>query len=86
MYNQPLNEDSMEAILQLTEVAIEQKKKKGKTNKNEISKEKKKKLSKVTGQEAKAIKKIARREKEEELTNEIKLEKKKKRAPTSALP
>jgi hypothetical protein len=40
----------------------------------------------VTGQEAKAIKKIARREKEEELTNEIKLEKKKKRAPTSALP
>jgi hypothetical protein len=41
MYKQPLNEDSMEAILQLTEVAIEQKKKKGKTNKNEISKEKK---------------------------------------------
>jgi hypothetical protein len=41
MYKQPLNEDSMEAILQLTEVAIEQKKKKGKTNKNEINKEKK---------------------------------------------
>jgi hypothetical protein len=50
------------------------------------ARKKKKKLSKVTGQEAKAIKKIARREKEEELTNEIKLEKKKKRAPTSALP
>jgi hypothetical protein len=76
----------MEAILKLTEVAVEHKKKKSKTNKKVASKGNKKKLSKVPDQEAKVTKKTARREKKEELTKEINLGKKKKRAHVGALP
>jgi hypothetical protein len=50
------------------------------------SKGNKKKLSKVPDQEAKVTKKAARREKKEELTKEINLGKKKKRAHVGALP
>jgi hypothetical protein len=57
MYKQPLSKNSREAILKLTEVAMEKKKKKNKDKKNKqalVSKEKVKKLKEKASEGAAA--------------------------------
>jgi hypothetical protein len=89
MYKKPLNENSMEAILQLTEVAVEKNKKKSKASRTSKTTKTKKREANQKGielmvEEAYGDSKITKKEKRKGLIREISHAKKKKKAPACA--